>query len=722
MMKRLLLLLVFCLSLSLQAAAPDEGMWPISDIHKLNLKDKGLLIEPSEIFNPNGVSLIDGIVMVGGCTGSFVSPDGLILTNHHCAFGAVQAASTAEKDYITEGFLAANRTEEIPAKGYNVRITESYRDVSAEVLSVVTDEMDFAERAKAVEKKIKEIVQTAEQAQPGKRAEVAEMFVGKTYVLFIYTNLKDVRLVYVPPRSIGEFGGEEDNWVWPRHTGDFSFMRAYVAPDGSPAEYSPDNVPYHPKRVVKVAPEGVNEGDFVFILGYPGRTYRHQTSHYLNYEEKVRMPYVADLYDWQIATMENFGKADRSIALKHASRVKSLSNVKKNYRGKLKGLYRLALVEKKREEEKALQEFIEGDASRRQKYGNLLPELAKIYAEIDATAERDLLLQNLSSVSLLRFGLTAYETAHELQKPDLERQSAFMERNFNATKQNLRRALADFHEATDKIFLQEILKRAASLPADQRVPAFDAILKGKDADKAGAAFIKNAYAKSKLSDENYLMAALAKSPQEVQKLKDPFIEMAQAIAPTLKEMREAKQRRDGALEKLLGQFIDVKKEFLQTDFIPDANRTLRFTFGRIRGYSPADATYYKPITTVGGVIAKTTGEEPFDTPEKLKQLYRAKDFGRFAHPQLQEVPVAVLYNLDTTGGNSGSPLLNARGELVGVNFDRAFEATINDYAWSEDYSRSIAVDIRYVLWVTQKFAGAGYLLEEMNVVPAAIND
>jgi len=282
-MKKFLPTLMLCFTYLITFAIAEEGMYPISEIHKLNLQNKGLEMSPLEMYNPDGISLIDGICKVGGCTGSFVSKDGLILTNHHCAYGAVQRASTEENDYLQNGFLAKTREKEIPAKAYTVRITESYRDVSGEVLSAVTEDMDFAERTKAIEKRIKEIVKQAEKENPGKRAEVSEMFIGKTYVLFIYTYLKDIRLVYSPPRSIGNFGGEVDNWMWPRHTGDFSFMRAYVAPDGSSTDYSPENVPYQPKRVVKVAPEGVNEEDFVFILGYPGRTYRHRTSHFLAY-------------------------------------------------------------------------------------------------------------------------------------------------------------------------------------------------------------------------------------------------------------------------------------------------------------------------------------------------------------------------------------------------------------------------------------------------------
>ena len=706
-------IIVALLALSISA---DEGMWPISEIHKLDLQSKGLEISPKEIFNPDGLSLIQAVVQVGA-TGSFVSPEGLIITNHHVAYGSVQAASTKEKDYIKHGFLARSRSEEIPAKGRTARITESYREVSDKVLSVVKKGMSFAEQTKAVERRIKEIVAETEKKNPSKRAEVAEMFSGKTYVLFIYTYLKDIRLVYVPPRSIGEFGGDIDNWMWPRHTGDFSFMRAYVAPDGSPAEYSPENVPYRPKKFIKIAPEGVKEEDFVFILGYPGRTYRHRTSHFLAFEEEVRMPWVANWYAWQIDIMEGMGKDDRAIALKHLSRIKGLSNTMKNYQGKLKGMKRLYLVDKKREEEKALQSFIEEDKERKAKYGDILGRIGGIYEEIRKQAEYELILNYLRrSVNMIYFGYTVYEAAIELKKDDLERESAYMERNFPQTKKRLQLTLRNYYEPTDKVILKEILMRAARLPEEYDIAAINDIIKEDDPEKAIDDFIEKAYSNTKLRDLKVLMEALEKSPQELKKMKDPFIQLAEALYPSYQKLKETERARKGALDQLYAWLIDIKKQLLKKDFIPDANRTLRLTFGRIRGYEPVDAVYYSPITTLHGVIEKTTGKEPFDTPQKIFDLFKAKDFGRFEFPELKSVPVCILYNMDTTGGNSGSPILNAQGELVGVNFDRAYEATINDYAWNESYSRSIAVDIRYVLWVTQKFGGVDYLLKEMNVI------
>ena len=691
----------------------DEGMYPISEIMKLDLRSKGLEIDPAEIFATDK-SLIFAIVSVGA-TGSFLSADGLFITNHHVAFGAVQAASTKEKDYLRNGFLAATRAEEIQAKGMTARITESYRDVSAEVLSAVKPDMDFAARTRAIERRTKEIVARTEKENPGKRAEVAEMFTGKTYILFIYTYLKDIRLVYVPPRSIGEFGGEEDNWMWPRHTGDFSFLRAYVAPDGSPADYAAQNVPFKPKRFLRVASRGVDEGDFVFLLGYPGRTYRHSAASYLAFEEEVRMPYVADWYGWQIDLMEKMGAEDRGVALLHAARIKGLANTMKNYRGKLKGMKRLGLVERRREEEKALQSFIDADEKRKSQSGTILNDIAAVYEDMRVAFDQEIVVDYLrGSVNLIGCAFTVNEAVLERRKPDLERESAYMERNFAQTRQRLLLSLRNFYEPTDKAVFKELLLRASKLAPKNRIKAVDELLQGDFSESAIDAHLKKMYEATRMSDAKFVEELLAQTPEQLAAVRDPFLDLARALYPAVLEVREKQKARRGALDPLYARLSDLKELYLGKSFIPDANNTLRLTYGRIKGYSPADAVYYEPFTTLRGVLEKTTGREPFDTPAALFDLFKAHDFGRFEHPKLKDVPVCLLYDTDTTGGNSGSPVINARGELVGVNFDRTYEATINDYAWSEEYSRSIAVDMRYVLWVAQKFGRADFLLKEMG--------
>ena len=343
-------LVVSFFALSLPA---EEGMYPISSIDRLEIE--GLKLTAAQVFNPDETCLVDGICRVNGCTGSFVSGNGLIITNHHCAYRAIQSASSAENDWLKNGFFSKSMEEEIPAPGYVVRITESYRDVSSEILASIDASMSAAERSKAVDKRRKELEKKAEEDNPGMRADIAEMFTGKVYVLFLYTNIRDVRLVFAPPSSVGNFGGAVDNWEWPRHTGDFSFMRAYVAADGSTAEYNKSNVPYQPKRHIQVSPAGANEGDFVFLLGYPGRTARHKTASFLEYEQNVRLPFVVDLYNWQIATMDRMSKNDRGVALKHSSRKQGLANVEKRSRGQLKGLLRADIVAQRRAVEAKLQ-------------------------------------------------------------------------------------------------------------------------------------------------------------------------------------------------------------------------------------------------------------------------------------------------------------------------------------------------------------------------------
>ncbi|MBD3287783.1 S46 family peptidase, partial [candidate division KSB1 bacterium] len=422
------------------------------------------------------------------------------------------------------------------------------------------------------------------------------------------------------------------------------------------------------------------------------------------------------LYNWLISLMKEMGENDREVALKHLSRIKGLSNVEKNYRGKLLGLKRLDLVEQKRLEEQELMEYIKSDESRNAAYRKVLPAIEKLYLDRRVTAERELNLHYMRRNSyLFRFAYTVYEAAIERQKSDIERESPYMDKNFSRTKNRLLMMTKDYYEPTDKIVFKEFLMRLSRLPEDQQVNAVQSIIDNKEPEAAINEFLENAYQKSKLRQQENLEQALQMSEAELKQLDDPFIKFTMEIYPAYKELREINKSRKGEIDELAAKLIDVKKDFLETDFIPDANGTLRFTYGHIRGYSPANAIYYHPITTLDGVIEKTTGEPPFNTPEKLIELYMQKDFGRFYNQKVGSVPTAILYDMDTTGGNSGSPVMNANGEIVGVNFDRAFEATINDYAWSEDYSRSIAVDIRYVLWVTQKYGGADYLLREMNV-------
>jgi hypothetical protein len=714
-MKTIISNLTFILLASIfaQSGLADEGMFPMSGLAGLDLASKGIELTAEQLFNANETSLVDGVCRVNGCTGSFVSPQGLIITNHHCAYDAIQKASTTSHDYLRDGFVAGSLAEEIPAPGYTVRVTEDYRDVSNQVLSVVSESMSFLQRTEALEKRRKEIEAAAELENPGLRAEVAEMFTGKVYVLFLYTYLKDVRLAFAPPQSIGNFGGEEDNWMWPRHTGDFSFMRAYVAPDGKSATFDSKNVPYQPKRFVQVEPQGVAENDAVFLLGYPGRTARHKTASFLKFEQEVRLPLIVDLYNWEINLLTAAGKEDRTIEIKHATRIRSLANVEKRSRGQLKGLQRTDILAKRIAAEAELQTFIEADAERSARYGSLLGKLDAAYAELCAATPLELQLAHLrSACRAMSFGFFAYDSAVERQKPDLDRQGAYMERNYDQSVRSLLVGMTDYDAASDQRVLAGMLQRLSQLDEAQRTTGLKELLRGNEnLDVKAAKWIES----TRLGDPEFIKQCLQESPEALSKSDDPMLKLVVQLYPMYLKFRDADKQREGELSQLYGELIDVKQEFLATDFVPDANGTLRMTYGRVRRYSPEDAVIKTPITTLSGVIDKTTGVEPFVTPEAVLVKYKSREFGSFFNKQLNDVPVAILYDTDTTGGNSGSPIFNGKGNLVGVNFDRCFEATINDFAWNQSYSRSIGVDIRYVLWITGPVYGANRLLTEMQV-------
>lgn len=696
----------------------EEGMFPLSEIHKLDLKKAGLKISQNEVYNPNGTSLVDALVNVGGCTGSFISNQGLIITNHHCAFSAVQLASTPEQDYLTNGFVAATHEQEIEAKGLTCRITDSYEDVSDRVLGAVAQITDPSSRLKMINNAMENIAIEAEKKDPGIQAEVSEMFIGKSYVLFRYKTIQDVRLVYVPNRQIGEFGGETDNWVWPRHTGDFSFMRAYVAPDGSPAKYAKNNVPYTPKKFLRVNPKGTNEEDFVFILGYPGRTYRHRPAQFIAYQQEFVLPYVSELYDFQNSAMESAGKKNKHTEIKLATRIKRNANVLKNYRGKLQGLKGINLVSQKKSEDAALAKFINNNVDIKAQYGSLMKDIDDLYKLINGDAKRDLwLTQIYNSTSLLGISrnINLFRAALDAQAEN--QKEAFFDQNRPRLKQILSGIYAAYDIDADKKIFKRMLTDASAFTIDQPVNAVNKIPNiNTNSEKAIDEFINGAFSSSKLTDTSYLFNAILRSSKSLNAYSDQLLSFEKNIAAQITRLKPEKDRREGVLNKLMGDYVNVKEKFLKKDFIPDANSTLRLTYGYVRGYWPADASYMRPYTTIKGIIEKgTTGNPEFDYPAQIRTLWETKDFRPFAKKDLNDVPVAFLYNMDTTGGNSGSPVMNAQGELIGVNFDRAYSATINDYAWNESYSRSIGVDIRYVLWVASKIDKAAFLLKEIGV-------
>lgn len=690
----------------------EEGMFPLSEMKNINLQQIGLKMSPQELYNPNGTSLIDAIVRVGGCTGSFVSNDGLIVTNHHCAFGFVTAISTPQHNYMKEGFLANTRGEERLAQGLVCKITASYEDVSIKVLAGTESITDPNERLQRIATNIRSITAAENRANKDLQCEISEMFTGRTYVLFRYKLLKDVRLVYVPARSIGEYGGELDNWVWPRHSGDFAFLRAYVAPDGSAAEYSEKNVPYKPAKFLKVNPKGVKENDFVFVLGYPGRTFRHQPAKFFQYHEEFYLKYISENYDWQINKMAEMSKGNDSLEIRYAGRMKSLANTTKNFKGKLQGFRRAGLTKQKFEDEKQLEQFIAADPTLRTKYSDVFPRINTLYDQIITNAPRNLWYDFVySTVPALQFAATIdnYADAYNELKTDSAKE-AFISKQKPRIEQMLARYMSSYDKPLEQAALLHMLDEAKTLNTDNRIHTIDAMLTKKvDFTK----FVNELFAKSLFCSPEKIKALYERDIKKLFALKDPMKTFASSLNEEMNPEDEKDRKRESELNLLMAKYVDAKSIWKQKQFIPDANGTLRFTYGSVKGYTPNDGEFNKPFTTLTGVIEKESAE--YELLGVIKELHKARDFGSFMHPDLNDLPVNILYNLDTTGGNSGSPVMNAYGELIGVNFDRAYTATINDYAWNETYSRSVAVDIRYVLWVLQKVAKADNLLKEMNV-------
>jgi len=706
--------LALVLGLALIAGA-DEGMWMPHQMKDLNLKALGLQMDPGDLYKKDGTGLMSAVINLGGGTGEFVSAEGLVLTNHHVAYGAIQRASSKEKDYITDGFLARTRGEEIPAQGYQAGVLLGYEDVTAKVNAYFKPKMTPRQRYDAFDKASKDLVAAGEKAGKDLRCSLASVYSGNAYYLYTFKQIRDVRLVYAPPQDLGNFGGETDNWMWPRHTCDFSFLRAYVAPDGTAADYSPSNVPYQPKIWLKVSLEGFKEGDFTFVMGYPGRTYRNYARSELQSDVDNMAKRIKDIQDL-IGFYEGAGKADKEVEIRYAGQVKGLYNGLKNMQGKLEGFVKYDLVDKKAAQEKELLDWINADPARAKKYGSVVTDLAAFLVRQKAFGGRTELLNGvLGGSTIMSQAYSIVRAVGEIQKPDKDREQAFQERNLPRFRQGLQLAERGYVFATDRELLKWSLKRLkAAHPNEADWPAS---LRGLAAGTAAdiAARVDAMYAKTTLGDATKRLELLGLKPAQLAAVDDPFLKLAAGMEQELKGVREESKGlgREGADLKMTYEaaIMEMKKG----TYPPDANGTIRFTYGPVLGYQPRDAVLYLPQTTVKGVIEKDTGVFPFKVPAKIKELWKAKDFGPYADARLKDVPTCFLNTTNVTGGNSGSPTLNAKGEQVGIIFDMTYESVIGDYYIIPELQRSISVDLRFILWVTDKFSGAAHIIREMGL-------
>lgn len=696
----------------------DEGMWLPHQMKDLNLEAKGLKMNPGDLYKKDGTGLMSAVVNLRGGTGEFVSSEGLILTNHHVAFGAIQRASDKEHDYITHGFLAQSINEEIIAPGYAADVLLGYDDVTDVVLKALKSRMSPLRRYKAIEKIGKRLIAKEEKKAKDRHCVFKEMYKGNKYYLFKFKRLRDIRLVYAPPRSIGNFGGDIDNWMWPRHTGDFTYLRAYVSKDNVGVDYSTDNVPYKPNAYFKVSTEGVNDGDFTFIMGYPGRTYRNYTLSEMQ-SDMVNLEERRGLFKDMIAFCEKAGEGNRGIQIKYASKVKGLNNGLKNYTGKLEGLEKAGVIDKKKTFEKKFLEWVGQDAGRQKKYGNILTKIED-FLKVKTTFMRkyNLLYNNAAGrrsrgAALLSQAYLVYKMSVESRKSDMKREDGYQKRDLADIQQRIKLAERRYDLGVDRAFFKFLMKRLMEYPLDQLPESFKPILaKGAESiDK----YVDNLYAETILADPQKRLELIKKTPAQLLKLKDPFIALAADIEKELEGMREKKKAIDQEFEDLKKGYIAALMEMYNGKIASDANSTIRFTYGNVEGYHAKDAVFYSPFTTLKGVVEKETGKFPFEVPGKLKELHKTKDFGRYADKTLGDVVTCFLNTTNVTGGNSGSPTLNANGELVGIVFDMTYESVIGDYYIIPEFQRVIQVDIRYVLFVTEKLGGAHHLIKEMEL-------
>ena len=692
----------------------DEGQWTpdqIAELDAAKLRRMGLTLTAKDLWSKDG-GLMRAAVNLSGCSSSFVSPRGLIATNHHCAHRAIQGNSSVESDYLKDGFLAKTQKDELPAKGYTVTVLRRVTDVSKTIAEASAGAKDDRSRFEAAERAKKKLVADCEK-KPAARCLVGSFYRGASYKLFESVELRDVRLVYAPPAGIGEYGGDIDNWMWPRHTGDFTLLRAYAKKGGEPADHSPDNVPYEPQHHLKVSPEGVRPGDFVGIMGYPRRTHRYLSdTEATRYVEQV-FPGTIDLYGEWIAILEEHGRRDPAVKIKVASHRKSLANRHKNARGMLAGIARMKLLDRKRAERKKLEAWAGG----KEGYTAVLPGLDELSKGRRKTFSRDFLLGRLQyGPGLLALAIDVVRRARERARPDLERPDRYMDRNAARLWTLQERRLRNFDADVEGELLASVFARGAALPEDQRVPAL-AKAAGKPGDRAS--FLAGAKAKvraSKLAGDGVAKTLWDEAAVEkIDASADPMIALARELVESI-EASEAEDAARGGRSLAIGpKYFEMLKAVRGGAVYPDANGTLRFSFATVKGYEPRDGLIASPQTTLSGALDKHTGEEPFDLPARARERAAAASDTYWADPGLEDVPLCFLSNGDTTGGNSGSPVIDGRGRLVGLNFDRVWENIAGDFGYNVKRSRNISVDVRYLLWLLDRVEGADRLLDELGV-------
>ena len=708
------------LSTLLFAAVPataGEGMWVPQQLPEIAgpLRDAGLRLAPEQLADLTGDPM-GAVVSLGGCTASFVSPGGLVATNHHCAYGAIQLNSTPEENLMHSGFYAPERDRELSA-GPNARIfvLDSIRDVTGQVHGAINAAPDAIGKSRALEFIEKRLVADCEHEE-GYRCRLYSFFGGNEYRLFRNIEIRDVRLVYAPPGGIGNFGGEVDNWMWPRHTGDFAFYRAYVGPDGKPTDHADENVPYEPRHWLRFSDRPLRDGDFVMAAGYPGRTNRYALVAEFEQTEQWTYLIISRHYKALIDLVEEQGRENPEIAVRYAATMGGWRNTSKNYDGQLEGFARIDAASRKSAEETAVLEWLKAQGEAGQAPLDAYASLVEIAREAAVTRERDLILGQLHRLGTVGLAMRLYRNAIERTRPDADREPGYQERDQPQIAGAVAQMDRRFHPDMDRILQRYWLQEYAALPEELRVEEIDAWLGGLDEAAIEAALDR--LAGTGLADANTRMTWLHADRSAFESSDDPAVQYAVAVTPVVIASELEHKARAGRILEARPVFMRAVADYRRSQgehVYPDANSSLRITFGNVMGYRGLDRTRHRPFTRLEEVAQKATGEEPFDAPQPLLDAIAEKRHGGLADRKLRSVPVNFLSDLDVTGGNSGSPVLDADGRLVGLLFDMNWESVSSNWVFDAEMTRTISVDQRYMRWVMQEAFPAPELLEELDL-------
>lgn len=703
------------------SALADEGMWLpllLKSLNEKDMKKNGLKLSAEDIYSINKSSLKDAIVHFGGgCTAEIISENGLILTNHHCGYSAIQSHSSVEKDYLTNGFWAMSKEQELTNPGLTATIIQYMEDVTEKVKKGITPGMTEQQQDSVIRANIPLIERDAVKGTHYE-AYIRPFFYGNDYYMFVVETFRDVRLVGAPPSAIGKFGGETDNWVWPRHTGDFSLFRIYAGKDNKPAEYSADNVPYKPKKSLTISLKGVNEGDFTMVYGFPGRTQEYLVDDAVDMTMNESDPAKVKLRDARLRIMDSYMKVSDKTRIDYAAKYASIANYWKKWAGEMAGLKVSDAVNKKKQFQEKFIKLLSTDPMKQQEFIKVLNEFDEIYKEVRIlNKQMDYYSECLMGIEALQY-LRSYSGLFDNYAAMKAGKANTFQKDLDFYKKNEKKFYIAYHAEMDKKICAEMLKMFdAGMEKSLRPKMLDSLLTAYNKDYAKLA---EALHSSRFFNADELRRLVGDWEGNYKSFEnDLYLRLCRSIMEYYGGQVQPKMSNYNLrLNSLYARYVKALKETVKDKpFYPDANSTLRVAYGKVKGYAPRDGVKFSYYTTLDGIFEKqNTGNEDYEAPIRLKELYEKKDYGQYSDKKDGKVHVAFVASNHTTGGNSGSPVLNDKGELIGTNFDRCWEGTMSDIMYNPDICRNIVLDVRYTLFVIDKYAGAGYLLDEMKIV------